>query len=80
MPVLTISHHSAGHKVAQIVIGIKGIRDQYNPSHPHLHWIMDLKAIGVQCQQPHWYHQSQTGQKAPSISNVADDVGRLDPT
>ena len=49
MLVLTIAHCPTGHKEARIMVGIKGIRGQYNPIHPLLHWIMDSKVIGVQC-------------------------------
>ena len=45
------------HREAGITIGIEEIRGWYHLSHPHLLWIADLKAIGVQCQQP---HQCQT--------------------
>ena len=37
---------------ARTVIDIEGIRGQYHLTHPHLPQITDLKAIGVQCQQP----------------------------
>ena len=80
MLVWTINHHPAGHREAGILISIKGIKGQYDPSHPHLNWIVDSKAIGVQCQQPCQYHHNWIGQKAPGIPNVVDGVGRLEAT
>ena len=62
------------------MICVEGIRGYYNLSHPHLHRIVDLKVIAVQCQQHHWYHHSQTGGKASGIPAMAGDIGRQEPT
>ena len=80
MPVLTISHHPTGPRKARIAIDVEGTRGYYPLCHPHLVQIVDSKVIGVQCQQPHWCHHSQTGQKAPNVPSMADDIGRLKPT
>ena len=57
------------------MINVEGTRGYYYLCHPHLLWIADLKAIGVQCQQPCLCHHSQTDQKAPSIPDMAVDIG-----
>ena len=58
----------------------KVTRVWYDPSHPHLPQIMDLKSIEVWYQQPHQYHHNLTGQKAPSIPIMADVIGKPEAT
>ena len=53
MPVLTINHHPTGCREAKITINVEGTRGWYHLDHSHLPQIADLKAIRVQCQQPH---------------------------
>ena len=80
MLALTIDHHTTGHSKAGIMIGDKGTRGWYNPSHRHLPQIMDSKAIEVWYQQSHQYHHNLTGQKAPSIPLMTDVIGKPEAT
>ena len=61
------------------MIGDKGAQGWCYPT-PSPSQIVDLKAIEVQCQQPHQYHHNMTGQKAPSIPVVADIIGNPEAT
>ena len=56
-------------------------RDQrlHHFSSPHLPWITGSKVIGIQYWWPHQCHNCQTGQKAPHIPDMADDIGRWNP-
>ena len=70
-------HQPLGAKTA---IDIEETRGSYHLSPLCCPQIVDLKAIGVWCQQPHWCHHCQTGQKAPGIPGEVDDMGKPKPT
>ena len=78
MPAYTLSHHPIGYPEAGIVVNSNGTGGQFDPSHPHQ--TGDSKAIEVWCQQLLQCPCSQTGLKAHSVPNMADDVGRPEPT
>ena len=78
----SFDHHPSptSHREAGIMINVEGTRGYYHLSHSHLPQIVDLKTIGVQCQQPCWCHHCQTCPNALGIPNVEGDVGRPEPT
>ena len=77
-PALTLSPHTTSHCGAGIMSGSQGTWGHCYHNLPHLPPIKDSTVIGVWCQQPHQYHHSLIGQKAPSIPIMADVAGRLE--
>ena len=80
MPIQTINYCPASLQEAGTTIDIEKIRGYHHLSHPHLPQIMGSKVKGVQCQWPNQCYHCQTGQKAPNVPDVVDNVGRLEPT
>ena len=76
----TLIHHPTDHQEARIMVRVDGIGGQFNLSHPHPCWIGDLKVIEVWCQQLLQCLCIWTSPKAHGIPNMADDIGRLEPT
>ena len=79
MPIQTISYCPTSLHKAGITVDVEEIRG-YHLSSPCLPWIMGSKVIGVWCGQPRQCHHCQTGQKAPGIPDMENDVERLEPT
>ena len=77
---LTLSPHTTSHHGAGIMTQWPRNPRPLLPQPPHLPPIEDLKAIGVWCWQPHQYHHSLIGQKAPGIPIMADVAGRPEAT
>ena len=73
-------HHPIGHPEAGIMAIGDGTGGQFNPSHPHPCQIRDSKVIEVRCWQLLQCPHSWTGLKTHGIPNMADDVGRPEPT
>ena len=79
MPIQTINYYSTSLQEAGTTIDVEEIRGYHHLSSPCHPQIVGLTVIGVWCQQSHQCHHCQIGQKAPGISNVADNEGRPEP-
>ena len=77
MPIPTINHCPTNLQGAGTTINVEEIRSYHHLSYPCHPQIMDLKVIGIRCQQPHQCCHCQTGWKAP---NMVENIGRPEPT
>ena len=72
-----LSHHDWGrvHNMAITAAIINETSGWHSPELIHLHWIVDLRVIGVQYQHPHWCHQGPIDWDAPGDSTMANAMG-----